>query len=141
MNSLTILKERGHRLTVARRAMLDIFDQASGPLSAGAVIVGLQKRKLTVNKTTVYRELEFLQQESIITAVRLSDTERMYERSNLSHHHQVVCTDCQEVVDVDAEVIESALEKLENGIRRTSRFAEIRHSLEFFGRCAQCAKL
>ncbi len=53
------LKSKGHRITRARKAIIDIFINSSGPIKATDIKLSLDKIKLKADKTTVYRELEF----------------------------------------------------------------------------------
>lgn len=54
------LQDKGYRLTKARKQIIKIFSQATQPLSANQIEKKLIQSGLSVNKTTIYRELQFL---------------------------------------------------------------------------------
>ncbi len=134
------LQDSGDRITPAREAIVAIFTKSLAPLSVEAIRKSLLKRKLSVNKTTVYREIEFLLGRGLIRSVHLDDSLKFYELVADSHHHHVVCTNCAKFVDVETEGIEEYLAKLEKKLAKKINFSAVRHSLEFFGECANCQK-
>lgn len=137
---LTTLRARGERLTPVRRLMIELFVQSEAPISAEDVRIALVKNKLAVNKTTVYREFEFLLTAGFIRPVYLNDKRKYFELALLDneHHHHVVCRDCGRVEDVEVEGVEKLLAPLEKKLAKKIKFADIRHSLEFFGWCGKC---
>lgn len=132
------LQDSGNRITPARGAIVDIFTSSDRPLSVESIRVALTKQKLAVNKTTVYREIEFLLGHDLIRPVNLDSSIKYYEVVTNSHHHHVVCTNCAKFVDVETEGIEEYLEKLEKKLAKKINFKSVRHSLEFFGECINC---
>lgn len=124
-------------MTQLRQAMIGLFCQVTRPQSAGVIMMALLKQGVSVNKTSVYRELQFLVEKNVIKTVAISDQEALYERVG-DHHHHVVCRDCKTVEDIHVEGIEDALSHLEKGIARKSNFSDLKHSLEFFGQCGRC---
>lgn len=135
---LADLKKAGCRMTKLRQGMVMLFCSVEKPLTAAEVMMTLLKQGISVNKTSVYRELQFLEEQGVVKTVLLSAEEARYERAG-SHHHHVVCRHCKTVEDVRADVVEDALGKVESSIGRTSRFSDVRHSLEFFGLCRRCS--
>lgn len=137
---LTTLRARGERLTPVRRLMIELFVQSEAPISAEDVRAALAEKKVTVNKTTVYREFEFLLTAGFIRPVYLNDQRKYYELALLDneHHHHVVCRDCGRIEDIELGDIEKLLVPLEKRLAKKIKFADIRHSLEFFGWCGKC---
>ena len=134
------LQRAGDRITPARSAIVEILAQSIAPLSAESIRAALAKRKLPVNKTTVYREIEFLLSRGFVRSVHLDDCAKYYELVTDTHHHHVVCTNCAKFVDVETGEIEEYLEKLEKKLAKKINFKSVRHSLEFFGECLSCQK-
>lgn len=137
---LAKIRAVGGRITSARQAILEILSQSSVPLSAEALSTALAKRKLLVNKTTIYREIEFLLTQGLLRSVPVDANFKYYELVTDEHHHHVVCTKCAKFVDVATEGIEEYLEKLEKKLAKKINFKSMRHSLEFFGECTNCKK-
>lgn len=124
------------RQTKARRAFIEIFSATHTPLSAVLILEALRKKSIEVNKTTVYRELERLEKLGIIHEVQMKDRKRFYELASRSHHHHLICMQCESVEDIDLS--EKELVREERKITTEKKFMVIRHSLEFFGLCQKC---
>ena len=133
-----MLRERGERITPVRHKIVEIFFTAKKPLTAAELALGLNKKKIKSDKTTVYRQIEDLLVHGIIEEVNFEDRVRRFELSLGSHHHHLVCVGCGKVADV---VLEEDLRKQEKIIIKQKKFKVLRHSLEFFGRCHNCEKL
>ena len=135
---LDLLRERGHRQTPARIALIEAFSQEEKPLSAPELLACLVQRGVFVNKTTLYRELSFLQAQGIVTDVRFDERLARYELADAhgeGHHHHVVCTTCDRVEDVH---LPGDLRMEERALEQQTRFVIDRHVLEFFGTCVDC---
>jgi Fe2+ or Zn2+ uptake regulation protein len=128
------LREQGHRVTKVRREMVGMLEGAKVPLTASDILGALKKKKLAVNKTTVYRELDFLRENNIVQEVDFGDKKKRYEISD-KHHHHVVCVECKQVEDVD---LQQDLDAAERKIARQKGYTILNHSLEFFGLCPVC---
>ncbi len=137
---ITQLQDSGDRITPARGAIVDFFVKSQVPLSMEAIRQALIKQKQAVNKTTVYREIDFLLSRGLIRPVHVDDSTKYYELVTDAHHHHIVCTNCSKFVDVETEGIEEYLEKLEKKLAKKINFKSVRHSLEFFGECVTCQK-
>lgn len=131
---LTNLKSQGFRITQTRKAVLEAFASTQEPLSPLAVQDSLSTGGINVNKTTVYRELDFLLARNIIQKVPINHTSDLYEFSHLPHHHHVICTDCGTVEDVTFDNENSIISEIQG--KTTLQIRD--HALEFYGLCPQC---
>lgn len=132
------LRRRGHRITKVRQEMVKILvkHERVHPVSVADMLHALEERSLSVNKTTVYRELEFLIGEKMVREVDLLEGWKRYEViTSGDHHHHLVCTRCSAILCVDMHEDLAALE-MEIGKRFNFRIQS--HQLEFFGRCDSC---
>jgi Fur family ferric uptake transcriptional regulator len=137
MNSdltLSSLRDNGFKITNIRKGVVDIFSKADRPLSAGDLFKLLHSKKLNVNKTTVYRELQFLVREHFLTEVYLRPGKTSYESAELMHHHHLVCEVCGKI----DKVTNCLAKQLEDDILKKKGFRITRHTLEFYGICAAC---
>jgi Fur family ferric uptake transcriptional regulator len=131
------LRKSGAKLTRVRLALVEIFVNSDKPMTAFCLKKLLRERGLAPNKTTIYRELSFLVSEDIVCEVRIKPNVVHYESCFLDHHHHLVCEVCGEVCDLKCKELESAMKLLEKRVLRQG--LEIKkHSLEFFGLCANC---
>jgi Fur family ferric uptake transcriptional regulator len=133
-----LLRERGFRATPARTKLLEILCAADAPLSVVDILSIFSKDKYRVNKTTIYRDLEFLRDEEIVSVVRVDDAKVLYEIRSHSHHHHAVCTRCGVLIDIANTTLEKAVILLSRAIKRRTGFVAREHSVEMFGLCKQC---
>lgn len=133
---LESLKSRGHRMTKVRRAMLEILCKSKVPMAAAELILALNRRSLEVNKTTVYREIDFLQEQKIVREIDLMDGKKRYEvQGEHDHHHHMICTSCKAIRCME---MHHDLDALEAQILEKFHFKVTSHTLEFFGVCQSC---
>lgn len=138
LNTQTILQQlsdQGFKKTKVRELLIGELLKLKKPLDAQALQDFLSDQKLAVNKTTVYRELQFLLEQGIIVEINFGDNKRRYEIAGLAHHHHLICNNCQGIEDV---FVDQDLVKLEKKIAKEKNFAIHSHSLEFFGLCRHC---
>lgn len=128
-------KKKGYRITQSRDAILDIFSKSKKPLAADEIEDILTSKKVDVNTTTIYREIEFLLKEEIIKQIDFRDKKKRYEFSYLPHHHHLVCENCDAIQDV---TLNNILHKEEKRISKENSFKIMDHSLEFYGLCKKC---
>ena len=129
-------------MTPGRRALIEILGKSDSPLSVVELQTALERRGLKVNKTTIYRELQFLCRENLAEVVQFTDRQKRYElmHNGSQHHHHVVCTRCGLVEEIGLVAVEKLLAPLEKRLASKINFKSVRHSLEFFGRCGGCQK-
>jgi Fur family ferric uptake transcriptional regulator len=134
------LRARGHRLTRVRKAVVGVFLKNSAPLSVPQVMAALKTLGVSSDRTTVYREVEFLRQQDILGEVNLGTGIRCYEirrhsRHDHLHHHHLMCVKCNGVECVE---LQTCIETEERRILDKMNFKVLNHSLNFYGICARC---
>lgn len=130
------LQSRGFRLTDLRKALVKLLFATPSPLTAQEIktkfsALGFRK----TNKTTIYRELEFLQARGLISEIDLGEGKKRYELVNRPHHHHAVCRNCGKIADVVIKDEQATVLKTIAGVKN---FSIQNHWLEFFGLCAEC---
>lgn len=132
------LRANGFRITKIRQAMIEVFVAASQPVSAPQLLELISQKHPSVNKTTIYRELDFLAENKILSEIDILDGMKRYELLHPDHHHHhLVCTACRDIQCV--EVPHHDLHTLEGKIQQTHNFTVQSHVLEFFGLCGKCS--
>jgi len=134
-NIFEVFRQKGHRLTRTRKAMVRVFLDNKEPLSAAELNSRLKNLSVNVNKTTVYREIDFLKKEQFLREIELGDGMKRYERWPDDHHHHLICVECNSVKCID---MEHCLVNEEKYISEKNNFKIMEHSLKFFGLCAKC---
>lgn len=122
------------KITKVRSAMIGILEKTSSPLSITEVLDKLSKKGLDPNKTTIYREIEFLTKEGMVKEVDFGEGKKRYEGAG-EHHHHIVCIKCKTVKDVH---IETDLDSFNAKVAKEAGYKPAGHSLEFFGVCKKC---
>lgn len=154
-SAISALQAGGCRLTKTRRFMIGLFEKpkpggACCLLSAADIQRRLAAGKITANKTTVYRELAFLQAEGIIRAVLLRDGTKRYEildsggeSDSHSGHQHLVCLNCHQVEEAPLNKRAAARTKAQAALRarnilKAKRFKVVSQPQEIFGLCRRC---
>ena len=134
----------GYRFTVPRQAILDELNKTLKHLSAEDVYLAVHKTCPNIGLTTVYRTLELLVQMGLVFKFDFGDGRARYELAEgpkgTRHHHHLVCTSCNRVVDytdfIDEEV--ELLSKTEKGLSDKFNFKITNHLIQFYGLCDKC---
>ncbi len=120
--------------TKVRNALLQLLEKTSSPLSISEILALLASQGLKPNKTTIYRELEFLSKKGLTLSVDFGEGKKRYESSG-EHHHHIICVKCKSIKDIH---MDQDLEKFNAGVAKQAGFKPVGHSLEFFGLCFNC---
>ncbi len=126
---------RPQRATRQRAAVAAALDAVSDFRSAQELHDLLKQRGENVGLTTVYRTLQTLAESGEVDVLRTGDGESIYRRCSGGHHHHLVCRICGRTVEVEGPAVERWADKVaaEHG------FTEVSHTVEIFGRCADCS--
>ena len=127
---IEILKTKKKRVTPGRTKIIKMFCESSSPLASETIV-----KKTGMNKTSIYRELEFLLKQEFIQEADFGDGTKRYELKDLKHHHHLICIRCKKVQDVS---FNEDLGWEEKRIKKNHKFQVLRHDLEFFGYCQNC---
>ncbi len=129
------LREQGYRLTQARRCLITILMQTQKPVSVQDLEQVMRQQHVSINLTTIYRELEFLKQQGMIHELQLGEGMKRFEFSLGVHHHHIRCLQCDRIADVTiSHTLQSEMIK----IKRQTGFTVVDHALEFVGLCPNC---
>jgi len=128
------LRKRGFRITKTRIGILKVLFSSKNPVSAMCIKNLLTKQKIDANKTTIYRELDFLLKNEVIESVKLDEKMTMYEICS-GHHHHVKCTTCNKIFEIE---LNEDITKHEKKIFEKTGVKVLNHILEFFGTCKSC---
>lgn len=131
------LKRAGLRMTENRRAILRALLAARAPLSLDEIREHSAHHGGMPDFATVFRTMEQLEALRLVQRVHLGRPSSHFELLDpRSHHDHLVCVQCGRVVPL---VDKCPVEQMERDLARRHGFTEIRHSLEFFGKCPECS--
>lgn len=130
-----VLAREGLKNTRHRKAILKIFEEADMPLAAEDIYLKLKDNNVSICYSTVYRVLEMLSANKLITRAGITDDNRArFVLNPTEHKHNVICTRCHKMVYFDFCPVEAFNKKL----RKDIDFEVTGHVLEIYGLCAAC---
>jgi Fur family ferric uptake transcriptional regulator len=138
------LRKYCYRVTVPRRVILDVLSKEEKHLSAEDVFLKVHRNYPDIGLTTVYRTLNLLTQIGLVLRFDFGDGKARYELSsgpeNKGHHHHLVCTKCNRIIDYKdfIEEEEKLFEKTEKTLSEKYDFEIAGHLVRFYGLCKKC---
>ena len=132
---MTSTEDGGLRPTRQRRAVAAALEQFDDFRSAQEVHEALRAGGATVGLSTVYRALQAMADAGELDMLRSEAGEAVYRRCSASHHHHLVCRSCGATVEVEGPTVE----RWTRAVAAEHGFADVSHTLEIFGTCADCA--
>jgi Fur family transcriptional regulator, ferric uptake regulator len=136
MSCLETLKQKGLKLTPQRRLIVDVIHDAHQHISAEDIIGYVQKRMPGVNKSTIYRTLEILEQAGCVYKSESND-HFIYHHAEEGHHHHLVCTRCGKTV----ECAENLFNPVEQSLFKNYHFTADFTHVVINGLCDTCKHL
>lgn len=113
MSCTKTIKEKGLKLTPQRRLILSIIEESDGHLSGEELVSLVHDRMPGVNKSTIYRTLDLLDE---LRCVYKSESHgrSIYHHAEEGHHHHIECRVCGKTIDCQENLfspVERTLEK------------------------------
>jgi Fur family ferric uptake transcriptional regulator len=128
------VRASGKRLTVQRRLVLDAVQRARHHVTAEEIARRVRARHPQIDPSTVYRNLEALEELGLVTHTHLDDRVTRWHRADTHPHGHLVCRVC----GTETEIRPAALEAMARRLRDEHRFeADLAHSA-IVGICRQC---
>jgi len=133
------LRITGGRMTAQRRLILETLETLGGHPTAEEVYIAVRKRDATLNPSTVYRTLAWLETVGLVSHCHLDSgpdgehSERYDPAAPVEHHH-FVCTGCGRVIEFEASLIAEI--KAEFAGQHGGRV--VRAALTLYGVCKEC---
>ena len=131
-----LLRANGMRITKNRIQIIDTLLRAEKPLSLDEIQTRTGAEAGIPDYATVFRVMTLLESLQVAQKVNLNRSCSYYELINPQQHYDhIICTECGRVT----LMIDSCpVERVERKIEKRYGFSDIRHSLEFFGKCREC---
>jgi Fur family ferric uptake transcriptional regulator len=131
---LEVLRSRGSRVTSSRRILLEVLFEADGHMSAEALAEAVQAQAPDVHLSTIYRNLEDLEEMGVIAHSHLGHGPSSYLLASHAHAH-FICADCGTMIEAPDELF--------RGLARSARsqlgFVIDPKHFAILGRCADCS--
>jgi Fur family ferric uptake transcriptional regulator len=124
------LRDSGLRLSTARRLVLEALFDAEGPVSAAHL-----SRELSLDESSVYRNLELLEQRGVIRHLHLGHSPGLYVLASEHDVEYLYCERCSKVTAVAPKRLDPVREQIRRRFGYTPRFTHF----AIVGICQDCA--
>lgn len=135
--ALARLRERGERVTPARRTVLEVLASSDGHLSAEDVATRAETLQPGLHRATIYRTLDSLCTSGVAVHVHLghgATTYHLLTEAARPHIH-ISCVVCGDVFDTDPDLLDGPYTRL---LEDLGFHLEPAHTA-LLGTCARCA--
>jgi Fe2+ or Zn2+ uptake regulation protein len=127
-----ILTDNGYHVTKAREATFGLL-QSPSPLSVREI---LDKSAGTVDRVSIYRNLELFEKLGIVHRIHVGWKYKLeLSDSFVAHHHHLSCLTCGKTIDIQDE---KHIDEFIREIAAASGFTPRRHQFEIDGYCREC---
>ena len=129
------LRDAGYKLTNARLTVLAALEEGDGHLTSTEVLERVNQLDPSIGRASVFRTLDLFTQLSIIRPTYIdSSVTPTYVFMPNGHHHHIICTNCNRVIEFE----DCGLDKLTNELEARLNVHLTGHLLEFYGVCENC---
>ena len=114
---------------------MDVIHSGDAHLTADEIINFVQARMPGVNKSTIYRTLELLEEAGCVYRSTLEGHD-IYHHADEGHHHHLICATCGKTISCDEDLFASVKTSLQDkyGFR-----VDFRHII-MRGCCRECQR-
>jgi Fur family transcriptional regulator, ferric uptake regulator len=124
------LRDSGLRLSTPRRLVLEALFAAEGPVSAAHLA-----RKLRVDESSIYRNLEVLEQHGLIRHMHLGHSPGLYVLVGDEEAEYLYCDRCAKVTAVSPDRLDQVRELIKAQFGHAAKFTHF----AIVGVCDDCA--
>jgi Fur family ferric uptake transcriptional regulator len=124
------------KYTNQRIEILDFLKEFDGHPTVDDVYEGVRLKLTRISKATVYNNLKFLAEKSLIKEVNVKGVSRF--ESNLIPHHHTICIECGKIADYESEELSEYAMKIAN---KMNDFKTESADTNFHGICKKCMEM
>ena len=129
----TRLRRGGYRITPQRQLVLESVERL-GHGTPEEILSEVQRTATGVNLSTVYRNLEVLEEVGLVTHAHIGHGAPTYHSVDDHVHIHLVCDTCGKVESIDAAIADPFLDELRS---RTGFVTDVSH-VALHGTCRDC---
>lgn len=131
---IQVLHSRGYRVTPQRLIVLDAVCACQGHATLAAIHTAVNEMDPTIDRSTIYRALDVLQEVGLIVETEIGETGKVYRIAGESDHCHLVCLACGQVLTVNMDEMKPLLQH----VRDRYGFELQADHLAFKGLCQAC---
>lgn len=128
------LRAHGKRVTSQRNLILQIVRESHGHLDAGEIYRRARSKDPRISLSTVYRNLNLLEELGLISELHLDQEHHHYELKEGREHHHLICTNCDKVIEFDSPLVA----ELVSQVSQEQGFRVDRVQIDLVGLCEEC---
>lgn len=128
--AVSAVRQGGMRLSTARRLVLEAFFAADAPVSAGHLA-----QTLSIDESSVYRNLEVLERHGLIRHVHLGHGPGLYALVGRHEVEYLYCEQCAKVTAVTPKQLDAVRKTIKKRFGYEARFTHF----AIVGLCEHCA--
>jgi Fur family transcriptional regulator, ferric uptake regulator len=129
------LRATGHRVTAASRQVLDALFASEAPLSAEQIASGTEGSVTPLEMTSVYRNLERLEQLGVVSHVHFGHGPGLYALARDGDREYLICDRCGRVTSLAPDALDPVRSRLRKDFGHHARFSHF----AIHGHCEECA--
>ena len=130
------LKEKGHRITPQRLAILRMLAESNGHPSAEDIFQRVQVNFPTTSLATVYKTIAVMKELGEVLELEFSSDHNRYDGHKPYPHPHLICVRCKKIVDPELNTLEDMTQELVSD----TGYKILGHRLDFYGICSECQK-
>ena len=134
-SAVEALRERGVRVSAARRLVLEALFAARGPITAEGIAAGLEGWLPQSDLASVYRNLDTLEALGLVRHFHLGHGAGLYSLAATDGRELVACEHCGAFEAVEPSRLDAVRELIEAELGYRARFSHF----PIVGTCAACA--
>jgi Fur family peroxide stress response transcriptional regulator len=133
---LKALRDRGHRITPQRMAVLKILASSQDHPTVERIYSQVRRDFPTTSLATIYKTITLLKELEEVLELGFAEQGSRYDGKRPYPHPHVICTRCGAIVDP----VFSGMDTMAQEMANKSGFNITHHRLDFFGICPDCRK-
>ena len=128
------LKERNHRLTPQRLAVLKILAAGEEHPSIERIYEQIRPDFPMTSLATVYKTVTLFKEMDEVLELGFNNGGNRYDGSKPYPHPHLICTQCGAIEDLEVD----ALRGIPHQVAQDTGYRIVSHRLDFFGICQKC---
>lgn len=129
-----LIRKMGLKVTQQRMAILESLSGGRAHVTAQEVFEVVNEKYPEIGFATVYRFLRKMNEQKMVTEVRMGGLPARYELTPRRHHDHLTCVQCGQIVEFESQQIEN----LQEQVAKEHNFRLTHHVLELYGICLRC---
>lgn len=134
--AMQVLRDSGHRVTAARRLVLEALFDADGPVSAEYLAQGMGGARTQMDTASVHRNLAQLEELGLVRHVHIGHGPGLYALVRPEEREYLACERCGRVTSVEPDKLESVRRTIRRRFGYEARFTHF----PILGLCESCSQ-